>query len=222
MLPFARAPRPRTAAADLVRRQARHSQRPGFRGARSRWLSCSRSYSAAMLSLQRVDGTLRHGLARAFALAVVVGLWFSQPVLAQGANAAVLVDPPFISLGLMQPRDTVTRSFRLSNITDKPITIASVVPTCTCTTVDATGKVIPPKGSIDIPLTMKVAASTGVKTAAVTLTFSDRSAPITLQMQGEIAYAVRSTCIDVIENKRVPYINVFADPQRSPSVAPPP
>lgn len=175
-----------------------------------------------MLSLQRVDGTLRHGLARAFALAVVVGLWFSQPVLAQGANAAVLVDPPFISLGLMQPRDTVTRSFRLSNITDKPITIASVVPTCTCTTVDATGKVIPPKGSIDIPLTMKVAASTGVKTAAVTLTFSDRSAPITLQMQGEIAYAVRSTCIDVIENKRVPYINVFADPQRSPSVAPPP
>lgn len=141
---------------------------------------------------------------------------------AQGSNPSILVDPPFISLGLMQPRTTVTRSFRLSNITGAPITVTSVVPTCTCTTVDATGKVIPPKGSIEIPLTMKVAASTGVKTAAVTLTFSDRSAPVTLQMQGEIAYAVRSNCIDVIEQKRVPYINVFDDPQRPQGVAPPP
>jgi hypothetical protein len=174
---------------------------------------------------------MRHfGLARdfrsrtAFAAAAVVAacLGLCQPTLAQSSTQSILVDPPFISLGLMQPRDTITRSFRLSNITNNPITIASVVPTCTCTTVDATGKVIPPKASIEIPLTMKVAASTGVKTAAVTLTFSDRSAPITLQMQGEIAYAVRSTCIDVIEQKRMPYINIFDDPQRSPSVAPPP
>lgn len=175
-----------------------------------------------MMSPRRAVGAVFQYTAFAPVWIVMIGLWFTQPILAQGTNATILVDPPFISLGLMQPRDTVTRSFRLSNITDKPITIASVVPTCTCTTIDATGKVIPPKGSIEIPLTMKVAASTGVKTAAVTLTFSDRSAPITLQMQGEIAYAVRSTCIDVIENKRVPYINVFADPQRSPSVAPPP
>lgn len=172
--------------------------------------------------LRRWTAWLRPLTAHALAVATMIGLPFSEPALAQGTSASILVDPPFISLGLMQPRDTITRSFRLSNITDKPITIASVVPTCTCTTIDATGKVIPPKSSIEIPLTMKVAASTGVKTAAVTLTFSDRSAPITLQMQGEIAYAVRSTCVDVIEGKRMPYINLFDDPQRSPSVAPPP
>jgi len=175
-----------------------------------------------MQMLRTVVGALLRGATSAGSWAALACLCLSQVAWAQGTNTSILVDPPFITLGLMQPRDTVTRSFRLSNLTDNPITITSVVPTCTCTTVDASGKVIPPKGSIEIPLTMKVAASTGVKSAAVTLTFSDRSAPITLQMQGEIAYAVRSNCVDVIENKRVPYINVFDDPQRSPSVAPPP
>ncbi len=140
---------------------------------------------------------------------------YSQPT-------TVLVDPPLINLGFLEPRSTITRNFRLSNTSKVPITIDSVAPSCTCTTLDVAGKVIPALGSLEVPVTMKVAASTGIKSASVTLTFSDRSTPAKLTMSGEIAYQVRATCKDVVENVRVPFINLFDDPQRPKDVPPPP
>lgn len=133
----------------------------------------------------------------------------------------VLADPPLINLGFIEPRSTITRTFRLSNISRAPITIESVIPTCTCTTVDVIGKVIPALGSLEVPVTMKVASATGVKTAAVTFTYSDRSTPTTLNMSGEIAYKVRATCEDVVAKSRVPFINLFDDPARPRDVPPP-
>lgn len=141
---------------------------------------------------------------------------------AQSSQVSVLADPPLIGLGFIEPRSTITRKFRLSNITMKPVTITSVTPSCTCTTMDAVGKIIPAQSSIELPVTMKVAASTGVKNASVTLTFSDRSAPVQVNMSGEIVYAVRSTCMDIIADARVPYINIFDDPSRPRDVPPPP
>jgi len=140
----------------------------------------------------------------------------------QSSKVSVLADPPMIGLGFIQPRSTITRTFRLSNITLKPITITSVTPSCTCATMDAVGKVIPAQASIELPVTMKVAASTGVKTASVTLTFSDRSAPVQVNMSGEVVYAVRSTCMDIIAGARVPFINIFDDPSRQRDIPPPP
>ncbi|MSR70154.1 MAG: DUF1573 domain-containing protein [Phycisphaerales bacterium] len=136
----------------------------------------------------------------------------AQCALAGCALADVIADPASISLGFLEPRASVTRTFRLVNTSAAPVTILSVTPTCTCTTLDAAGRVIPAEGSIEVPLTMKVAASTGVKSAAVAFTFSDKSPPVTLTMSGEIAYAVRGSTIDPTNGVRVPYINAFQDP----------
>ena len=126
--------------------------------------------------------------------------------------ATIIVEPPLIKLGFIEPRSTITRTFRLINTSTKPVTIQSATPTCTCTTIEAQGKIIPPGQSLELPLTMKVAASTGIKSAAVTFTFAGGIAPVTIEMSGEIAYAVRGTTIDVTNGAMVPYINAFQDP----------
>ena len=136
--------------------------------------------------------------------------------------ASIVADPSTINLGFIEPRSTITRTFRLVNTGSAPVTIASAAPTCTCTTVDATGKVIPAAGVLEIPLTMKVAASTGVKVAAVTFTFAGGQAPVTVEMKGEIAYPVRATAIDFTNGATVPYINAFGDPARPQGTAKPP
>lgn len=126
--------------------------------------------------------------------------------------ATVIADPPSISLGFLEPRASVTRTFRLVNTGSTPVTIVSATPTCTCTTLEAAGKVIPAQGSVEIPVTMKVSASTGVKSASVSFVLSGGSPPVTVVMSGEIAYAVRATTMDKSNNARVPYINAFQDP----------
>ena len=153
--------------------------------------------------------TLTMSLICLFAIDSQVGARSAEP--AQIANysqpTTVLADPPLINLGFIEPRSTITRTFRLSNISKAPITIETVTPSCTCTTLDAAGKIIPAFGSLEVPVTMKVAASTGVKSASVTFTFSDRSTPTVLNMSG---------------GTRVPFINLFDDPQRPKDIAPPP
>ncbi len=155
-------------------------------------------------------------------LVVVVCFVATATTDAYAQKATIIADPESIELGFIEPRSTVTKTFRLANTSHVPVTIATATPTCTCTTIDAVGKVIPAQGSLEIPMTMKVAASTGVKTAAVTFTYSDRSAPTTLRMSGEISYPVRASAVDVIAGARAPYLNLFDDPSRRKDIAPPP
>ncbi|MSQ90557.1 MAG: DUF1573 domain-containing protein, partial [Phycisphaerales bacterium] len=115
-----------------------------------------------------------------------------------------------------------TRIFRLVNTGTAPVTIVSATPTCTCTTLDAAGKVIPAQGSIEIPVAMKVSAATGVKSASVAFAFSDGSPIVRVAMSGEVAYAVRGTTIDATNSARVPYINAFQDPATPAGSARPP
>ena len=144
----------------------------------------------------------------------------SPQIAAASLPATIIVDPPLIKLGFIEPRSTITRNFRLINSSTKPVTIQSATPTCTCTTIEAQGKIIPPGQSLELPLTMKVAASTGIKSAAVTFTFAGGIAPVTIEMSGEIAYAVRGTTTDVTNGAMVPYINAFQDPS-APAGTPP-
>ncbi len=138
------------------------------------------------------------------------------------ALADVIADPALIALGFIEPRSSITRTFRLVNTGTTPVTIASAVPSCTCTSVDAAGKVIPAQGSIELPITMKVAASTGIKVASITFTFGAGLAPARVDMQGEICFPVRATSIDFVTAARVPFINAFGDPANPQgSVSPP-
>jgi len=133
--------------------------------------------------------------------------------------ADVIADPPIIALGYIEPRSTITRNFRLVNTGSAPVTIASAVPSCTCTTVEAQGKTIPAGGVLELPMTMKVAASTGLKVAGITFTFREGVPPVKVDMQGEIAFPVRATTIDFVSGARVPFVNAFGDPANQQGAA---
>ncbi len=114
-------------------------------------------------------------------------------------------------LGFIEPRSSVTREVPLRNTSDKPVRILKAVPSCTCTTLDVTGKVIPPMGELLIPITMKVSSATGIKTANVQFVLEGVPTVLTVAMQGEVTYPVRALQLDPKTDTRVPYVDAFTD-----------
>jgi hypothetical protein len=134
------------------------------------------------------------------------------PQHAQPAVAGpVVVMPGTVMLGFIEPRSAVTRDIPLRNTSDKPVRILKAVPSCTCTTLDVTGKVIPPLGELLIPITMKVSSATGIKTANVQFVLEGVPTVLTVAMQGEVSYPVRALQLDTKTDVRAPYIDAFTD-----------
>lgn len=134
------------------------------------------------------------------------------PQHAQPAMAGpIVVLPGTVMLGFIEPRSSVTREVPLRNTSDSPVRILKAVPSCTCTTLDVTGKVIPPMGELLIPITMKVSGATGIKTANVQFVFEGVPSVLTVAMQGEVSYPVRALQLDPKTDTRAPYIDAFTD-----------
>jgi len=131
----------------------------------------------------------------------------AQPAIA----GPVMVMPGTVMLGFIEPRSSVTREVPLRNTSDKPVRILKAVPSCTCTTLDVTGKVIPPMGELLIPITMKVSSATGIKTANVQFVLEGVPTVLIVAMQGEVSYPVRALQIDPKTDTRVPYLDAFTD-----------
>jgi hypothetical protein len=131
----------------------------------------------------------------------------AQPAIA----GPVMVMPGTVMLGFIEPRSSVTREVPLRNTSDKPIRILKAVPSCTCTTLDVTGKVIPPMGELLLPITMKVSSATGIKTANVQFVLEGVPTVLTVAMQGEVTYPVRALQLDPTTDTRVPYLDAFTD-----------
>lgn len=131
----------------------------------------------------------------------------AQPAIA----GPIVVMPGTVMLGFIEPRSSVTRDVPLRNTSDKPVRILKAVPSCTCTTLDVAGKVVPPMGELVIPITMKVSGATGIKTANVQFVLEGVPSVLTVAMQGEVAYPVRALQLDRKTDTRVPYIDAFTD-----------
>lgn len=131
----------------------------------------------------------------------------AQPAIA----GPIVVIPGTVMLGFIEPRSSVTREVPLRNTSDKPVRILKAVPSCTCTTLDVAGKVIPPLGELLIPITMKVSGATGIKTANVQFVLEGVPTALIVAMQGEVSYPVRALQLDTKTDTRVPYIDAFTD-----------
>jgi hypothetical protein len=131
----------------------------------------------------------------------------AQPAIA----GPIVVMPGTVMLGFIEPRSSVTREVPLRNTSDKPVRILKAVPSCTCTTLDVTGKVIPPLGELLIPITMKVSSATGIKTANVQFVLEGVPTVLMVAMQGEVTYPVRALQLDPKTDTRVPYVDAFTD-----------
>lgn len=138
----------------------------------------------------------------------------AQPAIA----GPIVVMPGTVMLGFIEPRSSVTREVPLRNTSDAPVRILRAVPSCTCTTLDVTGKVIPPMGELLIPITMKVSSATGIKTANVQFVLEGVPSVLTVAMQGEVSYPVRALQLDPKTDTRVPYIDAFTNPGKATGI----
>jgi hypothetical protein len=117
----------------------------------------------------------------------------------------ITAQPGMVDFGLVEPRALVEVEVTLTNSSDQPVEIIASKPTCQCTTVDMTGKVIPARGSITMPVSMQTSAAVGVKQAAVSLLFKGVPTPMQVGLKAEVAYSVVA--------RPVPYIDAL-DPSR--------
>lgn len=127
----------------------------------------------------------------------------------QTAQAAVSCPitavPPRTDFGVVEPGTTVSATIKLMNPLDRPIRIVASTPSCTCTTVDMVGKVIPAKGFLEMPMSMKTSRAVGKKAAKVDLQFEGIRVPLSVQIDAETAYAVRANppFIDALAAERM-------------------
>jgi hypothetical protein len=133
------------------------------------------------------------------------------------ANAKVISDPAGLDFGIVQPHTVLQGNFRLVNLTDTPRKILQAVPSCQCTTIDIVGKEIPPKGTLEVPVTMKV-SSTGSKVSSVKVMIDGEPRPLSLGLKAEVSYPVRVQVADSSGTLQ-PFIDAAANPAALKGVA---
>ena len=109
----------------------------------------------------------------------------------------IRAEPALVDFGVVEPGTVVSATIKLVNPLDRPVTIRAAKPSCTCTTVDMTGKVIPALGSIDMPMSMKTAHSVGDKVAQVNIVFEGLNQLMSVRLEAETAYAVRANPVHI-------------------------
>ncbi|MFM7134961.1 MAG: DUF1573 domain-containing protein [Planctomycetota bacterium] len=115
------------------------------------------------------------------------------PVPAGGTSAGPIVaDPPGVNFGVVEPGTVVSATIKLVNPLDQPVRIKVAKPSCTCTTVDMVGKVIPAKGMLEMPMSMKTSKSVGNRSAQINLVFEGIEQLLAVRIDAETAYSVRA------------------------------
>jgi len=117
----------------------------------------------------------------------------------------IKAEPQDVDFGIVEPGTPVSATIKLLNPLDRDVKIIAAKPSCTCTTVDMLGKIIPAGGSIEMPMSMKTAHTPGTKTAVVNMAFDGINQVMVVKIQAETAYAVRATpnFIDALTPERM-------------------
>jgi len=127
--------------------------------------------------------------------------------------AAVRMEPPRIDFGFVQPHTLLEAEAKIVNDTDQPLRILAAQPTCQCTTVDLVGKVIPARGALPFPVSMKV-SSTGEKHAAVQVVVEGFDSVLRIDLVAEVVYSIRAATQNVPGGSWDPYIDAATNPLR--------
>lgn len=119
----------------------------------------------------------------------------TPPALVQQApvteSRTVRFEPSELDFGEMTADVPKTMAVKLVNISDQPVTVTRVVPSCGCTTAPAPKDPIPVGGSVEIPITLKPGAKQGVSLSKRVTFQIDGEPPFTYTIKGNVAEYVR-------------------------------
>lgn len=104
----------------------------------------------------------------------------------------LVADPPRVDFGIVEPGSDLSANVTLLNTSNRPMRILSAQPSCTCTTVDMTNVVIPARGTVQMPISMKTNRAVGKKLARVQLIVQGYTRFFTIDIDAENAWAVRA------------------------------
>ncbi len=136
----------------------------------------------------------------ALGLAVLVGGLSSRRFLnASDGVKNVSVTPTDFNFGKVRQGETLKHTFRLRNGGDVAIVVTKADSSCGCTTVkDLQGRVIPARGEVEVPVSLKTGIADGPESGRITLYF--RSAA---QADAPIHFALARVAADVEPDYRV-------------------
>jgi len=106
---------------------------------------------------------------------------------ASSESQVIRFEPTILDLGEMTAEVAKTASVKVVNISDKPVVISRVVPSCGCTTAPAPKDPIPVGGSVEIPITLKPGPKQGVKLSKRVTFQLENEAPVVLTIEGNVA-----------------------------------
>lgn len=108
--------------------------------------------------------------------------------------APIRVVPDILDWGLIAPYQEATASVRLENVSDQPMKILTVQPSCKCTTVDSLeGQVIPPKGFVELEAVLDPQTNTGTRKTVIRVLIDGYSNVLSINAQAEISRPIRAT-----------------------------
>lgn len=134
----------------------------------------------------------------------------ATPPVAQGP---VRLQPPRVEFGFVQPHSKLDANVVIVNDLDRPFEIIAAKPSCQCTTVDLVGKVVPAKGTLEFPVSMKV-SSTGVKQASVQIALEGLDRVLTVELRADVVYPIRGVTKNSAGGQADPFIDAATNPAR--------
>lgn len=123
------------------------------------------------------------------------------------------MEPARIDFGFVRPHTLLEAEAKIVNDTDQPVRILAAKPTCQCTTIDLAGKVVPARGSLPFPVSMKVSA-TGEKVAAVNVVVEGMNTLLQIELRAEVVYAIRAITQNKPGGTWDPFIDAASNPAR--------
>ena len=114
----------------------------------------------------------------------------NQPV--GSGKAPLVIRPQLVDFGVVDPGTLLSTVVTLANPSNQPLRIVKAQPSCSCTTLDLDGKVIPGGGSIEVPVEMQTNRAVGNKKAIVQIMVEGYSRFTTIDLKAEAAWGVRT------------------------------
>lgn len=107
-----------------------------------------------------------------------------------GLSSSIVVEPPVVELGAIEPGSTHPAKFILRNTGKDPVRVLDAVPNCKCTAIsDVKGKTIAPGATLELSASLAAPRAPGLKEATVLLAF-DRNAPVSAKIRGDVRLKV--------------------------------